>query len=209
MKTLFVHAKANVKIDLSKVKLKGKIGLFTNVQFEEQLKNSEDKRFIYCGRILGCEVFNPLKYEDKVDSFLFIGTGKFHPLGLAYKTKKPVYIFNPFNKKLSVITKEEIEDFKRKEKTRLIKYYHAKNVGILVTVKPGQYHYRKYLNLKDKLRLTSNLKNKSDKNFYLFVCDTLDERELENFNFIDIWVNTACPRIELKNVINISEIKEL
>jgi diphthamide biosynthesis enzyme Dph1/Dph2-like protein len=34
-----------------------------------------------------------------------------------------------------------------------------------------------------------------DKKFYLLLFDTLDFAQLENFNFIECFVNTACPRI--------------
>jgi diphthamide biosynthesis enzyme Dph1/Dph2-like protein len=37
--------------------------------------------------------------------------------------------------------------------------------------------------------------------------NTLRENELENFPDIDIFINTACPRIEYKKVINIEDLK--
>ena len=51
-------------------------------------------------------------------------------------------------------------------------------------------------------------KKKKDKNYFIFAFDTLNISDLENFPFIDCWVNTACPRIadERKNMINISDI---
>jgi diphthamide synthase subunit DPH2 len=39
------------------------------------------------------------------------------------------------------------------------------------------------------------------------VCDTFDYSELENFNFIECWVNTMCPRVaEDINVLNVEDI---
>ena len=36
---------------------------------------------------------------------------------------------------------------------------------------------------------------RKDKNYFLFAVDTVDQQRLIDFNFIDIWVNTACNRI--------------
>ena len=36
--------------------------------------------------------------------------------------------------------------------------------------------------------------------------NTLNIEELENFPDIDCWINTACPRIEGKNIINMDVV---
>ena len=71
----------------------------------------------------------------------------------------------------------------------------------MITTKPGQNNLKKALELK------------ADKNIYYFLDDTINFAELENFNFIDCWVNTACPRIAYddsikiaKPIINIGEL---
>ena len=47
------------------------------------------------------------------------------------------------------------------------------------------------------------------KNSYVFICDNIDEGEFENFPGIDIWINTACPRIDGKNIINAEDLPRL
>jgi len=51
------------------------------------------------------------------------------------------------------------------------------------------------------------------KRCFIFVFDTLDANEMENFPFIDFWVNTACPRIaddkDKNNVIDMGELDNL
>ena len=73
----------------------------------------------------------------------------------------------------------------------------------MVTVKPGQYSYNKAKEIKKKLE-------EKGKKCFIFVFDTLDAREMENFPFIDFWVNTACPRIaddkDKRNVIDMNEL---
>ena len=52
---------------------------------------------------------------------------------------------------------------------------------------------------------------KKGKNAFIFVFDTLDANEMENFPFIDFWISTACPRIaddkDKKNVIDMGELE--
>jgi len=79
----------------------------------------------------------------------------------------------------------------------LMKFYSADNIGILVSTKPGQNNLKEAIELKKKLK----------KNCYIFVSDMINEAELENFPFIQAWVNTACPRIEGKNIVNAEDIQ--
>ena len=43
-------------------------------------------------------------------------------------------------------------------------------------------------------------KKLKDKNCYIFLADTVNPAEFENFPFIESWVNTACPRFADDNV---------
>lgn len=97
----------------------------------------------------------------------------------------------------------EIDNYKKNKKVKYSKFLIADNIGILVTIKPGQYSYRKAVEIKDKLE-------KKGKYCYIFVFDTLDSNEMDNFPFIDFWVNTACPRIaddkDKNDVIDMADI---
>ncbi|MBI2112760.1 diphthamide synthesis protein, partial [Candidatus Woesearchaeota archaeon] len=51
------------------------------------------------------------------------------------------------------------------------------------------------------------------KKFYFFVDNTISYGQLENFPFVEVWVNTACPRIGLddqeafrKGVLNLKDV---
>ncbi len=201
MKVMFIQAKYNkgIKEVLKKVKIKGKIGLVTTAQHMHHLKEAQKtiKNSIIGGQIIGCNFKNAEKIKNKVDCFLFIGSGDFHPFELALKTGKEVYVANPYSNQITKISKEEIEKKKKEIKGKYIKFLNAKKVGILVSTKPGQYNLKKAIELRKKLK----------KENYIFVFNTLREEELENFPDIDIFINTACPRIEFKKVINIQDIR--
>lgn len=209
MKTLFIEAKYKGKIELNKkiiTKLPERIGLVSTVQFvdqlgliKEQLKKC-NKNGLIGGHILGCDFSKAEKIKNKVDCFLYVGTGNFHPFGLAYTIKKPVFVYNPLDNILEKIGEKEIDGYKKRRKGALLKFLSAENIGILVSIKPGQNQLKKALALKKKLK---------DKNCYVFIADTIDLNELENFPFIEAWVNTACPRLveDKIGIINIEEIK--
>ena len=220
MKAIFIPTQYKGIINFNKIeldKLPKKLGIVTTAQFTnktkeiiEYLKKNNKEIFIDKieqkneGQLLGCDVGAAQKIQDKVDAFLYIGSGNFHPLGVAMNTKKDVFCFNPVTSVFLKLNKEEIEKYKKNKKANYVKFLHADNIGLMVSIKPGQYSYRKAIEIKNKLE-------KKGKNCFIFVFDTLDAREMENFPFIDFWINTACPRIaddkDKKNVIDMSELE--
>ena len=219
MKTLFLHAKSKEDIEpvLKKIKFKGKLGVLTTVQFLDQvnlfrkkLNQKEAENFIVGGQILGCNVNNALKIKEEVDAFLFVGSGDFHPLGALHKIGKSIYVANPHTKEIKLLDKKEFENYEKRKKAMISKFLMAKKVGILVSIKPGQYHPKKYLDLKQKIDFIKKLRDKiKNKESYIFLGDNFDLNELENFRDIEVWVNTACPRIEWKNLINMEEVLKI
>src|SRR5439155_142643 len=54
-----------------------------------------DRRVAYAGQLLGCDYHTATVVEGDVDGYLYIGTGDFHPLGVAILIDKPVIIADP------------------------------------------------------------------------------------------------------------------
>ena len=217
MRTIFIEGKYEGRIDLNKKeidKLPKSLGLVSTVQFVDNLNEikreleKNNKKIIigkgkqkYAGQILGCDVSAAEKIKDEVDAFLYVGDGKFHPIEVKLKTGKEVYILNPYNSKMMKLDSNEIVNIKKKMKINYIKFLDSKNIGILISTKLGQkYDIRNIKKLESKYK---------DKNFYYLLFDTLNINELENFNFIECFVNTACPRLRgdiEKPVVNIDEL---
>lgn len=179
--------------------LPNKLMLAATVQFlgqlpriQAQLKPKEIHLFqsrhgLHPGQILGCDNF---KVSKDIDAFLYIGDGLFHPKALLIN-QKPVYIYNPFSEQYQKLSAKEINEYRIKKKVQLSKFLAAEKVGIIVSIKPGQNALSKALELKDRLH---------NKEVFMFIADNIDFSELENFPFIEAWVNTACPRIDLLHV---------
>ncbi len=156
------------------------------------------------GQILGCDV--PVLPTENIDAFLYIGDGVFHPYEVLYKNNLELFIFNPKTNDFYKIGRQEADDNLRKQKGALSKFYYCKNIGVLISTKPGQ----------DRLRFTRGLEEKfPDKKFYFFACDTLEYSQLENFPFIEVFINTMCQRITLEDakkvprpIINLEDLPE-
>jgi 2-(3-amino-3-carboxypropyl)histidine synthase len=111
---------------------------------------------------------------------------KYH-LRYTNKTEKEVFTFNPRNNIFKKINQKDIDKILQKRKARLVKFYSSDIIGVIVSLKPGQ----------NKLELAKKLKGKfKNKVFYFFISETFNFSEMDNFNFIECWINTACPRIE-------------
>ncbi|MEK6973861.1 MAG: diphthamide synthesis protein [Nanoarchaeota archaeon] len=205
MKTLFIEAKARINVNrlIDKIKFPERVALVSSVQFLENLQDikvyleKKGKKVYIAGQVLGCNVVNTLKFADKIDAFLFIGSRGFHPVEIARITKKLVIVLNPITNEISQIKKDEVESIEKKKKGSLLRYLNSKKVGILVTIKPGQENIALAKLLKEKIK---------DKETYLFVGNELTENDLINFSGIESWINTACSRIEINRVVNFEEI---
>jgi 2-(3-amino-3-carboxypropyl)histidine synthase len=209
MEAVFIEAKS--RVDISKViekalsKLPKKVGLVTTAQHKHLLKKAKEiigKGAVIGGQVLGCDASSAVKIKDKVDAFLYIGSGRFHPIQIRLETGKKVIMANPLTNEVKQLEKEEVEKIKKQQKGALLKFLSSKEIGIIVSTKPGQEKLKKAFELKKKLK---------DKNCYVFLADTIDVREFENFPFIESWINTACPRFadDKKGVVNVELVEKI
>jgi len=199
MKLMFVETKYKGKIKLPRKvidKLPDTVGLFFTIQFIDSLEDvkkdiektgrivklMKGKHTKYKGQIYGCN----LEKFSGVDTFLYIGDGLFHPKALVLGNNKKVHIWDPINKKYSVVTKKLIETEIKRQKAAYTKFLMSKKIGVLVSTKPGQSYFKQALKLKQKYK---------DKEFYYIAMNTINFDSLEDFPFIEVWINTACPRI--------------
>ncbi len=208
--TLFLDAPYSGDVELCSDTLdylKGKkVALFASVQFVSKLDTvtkqldeasikyivSKADRAHVVAQLLGCDSYHDsLHLEEEFDSFLYVGDGRFHPLALVLgqkeqKEKKEVVCNDPIGKKMYTLSSEDISTLVNKYKGALVKYLSSDSVGVIVTVKPGQEQLKAGLMLEEKF---------PNKKFYYFIDDNISFGQLENFPFIEVWVNTACPRI--------------
>lgn len=148
---------------------------------------SGDRRLAYPGQALGCNYTSAESVSDRVDAFVFLGTGRFHPLGLAFAVDRPVWSLDPLQGTLdppidraSLIARRQLV---------VAGCHDARRFGILVSSFAGQDRSPMALALQRRAR-------ERGLEAELLVFDRLDPRDLEGRD-LDAYVNTACPRIAL------------
>lgn len=213
MKILHIEARSDIDImpclreSFRHLKDKKKVAVVSTIQHLHKLDEAE--RFFsengikaeISGQVLGCKI---PKIPDWAEQVIYIGSGRFHPIGIYLKTRKEVIAANPFTGKASKITQKDVEAIERRKKGAFAKFLSSSTIGILVSSKYGQTNIQG-----GRKRIEEIIKKYKDKKFYMFAFDTLQGNELENFPFIECWVNTACPRIFEdfeKGIINIEDI---
>ncbi|MBM4248054.1 MAG: diphthamide biosynthesis enzyme Dph2 [Euryarchaeota archaeon] len=140
------------------------------------------------GIILGCDFSAARKLAKKVNSFLFIGSGAFHPVGAGIATGKPVIGADPYTGQALVYT--DIKD--RMLRKRFAAMELAKNArifGILLGLYPGQLRRRKALELK-------RLLEHEGREAYILAARRFDPENLSHIG-MDALVSTACSRIAI------------
>ncbi|HIH86310.1 MAG TPA: diphthamide biosynthesis enzyme Dph2 [Methanosarcinales archaeon] len=200
---IFMETPARVDIghvvEIAGVKLDaGTVGLVTTVQHVHQLDKARDilgskgmscvagigdSRIKYPGQLLGC---NFSAAEVKCDSYLYIGSGKFHPLGVAVATGSKVLAADPM---LNTVEWVDPERILRQRGGVIATCLDAISFGIIVSTKIGQ--ERMVL-----ARRLAELAKKHCKEHIIISLDNITPEALLQFK-VDAFVNTACPRIAI------------
>ena len=137
------------------------------------------------GQVLGCDFSAALPL--KVDAFLYIGSGRFHPLGLARAVEKPVFALDVETGELVDYAKERAAVLSRKL-WAVAEAQEARRFGILLSSKPGQGSAAVAERCAKELR-------SAGKEAWVLVMDFLAPEKLLGLK-LDALVNVACPRID-------------
>ena len=180
-----------------------KLGLITTVQHIHLLKKAKiffdknklksfigkgDDRIKYDGQVLGCNFSAAASISKKVDFFIFIGSGNFHPLGVALATGQNVIIADPYTNEVRDIKKIH-DTIMRQRGGAIARAMDANAFGILISIKPGQNRQKLAMGLKDLIR-------EHNKRSYLIALNEFEPIKLKAFK-VDTFVSTGCPRIAI------------
>jgi len=157
----------------------------------EPVVSEGDERISAKGQILGCNFSAGMNIADEVDSFLFIGSGNFHPVGLLLSSKKPVIAADPYENN---VNKQELQELKdtilRQRYGAIANSKNAKKFGILIGLKQGQ--QRMELSYKIKELLDDN-----NKKSIFIAMGHFSPDLLQSLRDLDCFVSTSCPRIAI------------
>ena len=214
MPVIYVHASIDIDVGklveevLPHLKQYKSVGLATTVQHTHQVaeiveKLSEEGVQVFVGdgtgktplpaQILGCSYMTSIKVKDKVDAYLYIGGGRFHPTGIVMSTGKPIVVANPYKGQVSEITEDDLMDVAKRRVAAIAIAKNSKKFGILVSSKPGQNHLEKAVELHRELQAQG-------KAAVIIYMDEIRPEHVNNYSEPEILVNTACPRIAIDGI---------
>ncbi|MBI5803243.1 diphthamide biosynthesis enzyme Dph2 [Candidatus Pacearchaeota archaeon] len=191
-----------LKKSLKELKEFHTIGLSYSIQHRHEIENivkfyeKNRKKVIlskksghaaYEGHIVGCEYSGLKLIEKEVDAFVIIGNN-FHSMGAALSVAKPVMLLDVYNDEVKNVEKLR-EKILKQRAISIQKLRDAKNVGIIIEVKPGQ----KFGNPK---YLVTKLKEQG-KNPIVITMSEVTTDKIMNFYNIDAFIELACPRIAI------------
>jgi len=177
------------------------VGLVTTVQHinkldeTRQILNEAGKtvvigdvgRMRYPGQITGCDYSNAQSIKNEAEVFLFLGGGRFHPLGLAISIMKPTIVADLYEGRAYSVDLEAQKTVKKRW-VCICRAKETKNFGVLIGLKPGQKHIETAFEIRDLLA-------ENGKNATLLALKEISNSVLLQFPLIEAFVNTACPRV--------------
>ena len=205
---VYIPAKSNHEIipvvERTVSLLQGKsIGLATTIQhlhkLPEATKLLETKGFKVhlpgrgpwaheTGQVLGCDYFGLRRIQSQVDSFLIIGS-YFHGLGAALSVEKPTILADPYDGTVKILDQDR-DRIVRQRYAMVDKARRASSFGIIVSTKPGQSNPQIALSILKQVE-------EAGKKAVILYADEIVPQKLLDFTDIDVFVDTACPRLAL------------
>jgi len=176
-----------------------RIGVVTTVQHVHLLDDALDalskagiegvigpagRRTPYPGQVLGCS-FQAARSLD-VPEFIFIGTGMFHPIGVALSTGKSVVALDPITGEATIVDPSPLI---RRRFGSIARAGNARRFAVIASKKPGQ----RRMDLCERMM---ELGRSHGKEMMLVYVDRVDPDVLINLG-VEAAVSTACPRIAL------------
>jgi 2-(3-amino-3-carboxypropyl)histidine synthase len=211
-----VYVDANLDFNLdrliielgSTIKKWSKIGLTSSVQHAKKLGEMSEglrqlgfdviigesgDRNLRGGQVLGCNLDSAVNISEKIEGFIFLGAGRFHPIAVAISTGKPVIIANPYNLSVETVEQREVMTLAKKRVAAIFKAKKARKFGVLTSIKPGQVRIEKAKIIQSKLEQIG-------KEAIIICSDEINTEKLSNFSEVEAFICTACPRIAIDGI---------
>jgi 2-(3-amino-3-carboxypropyl)histidine synthase len=147
-----------------------------------------DDRIRHPGQLLGCNITSATAVEHEVDSYLFIGSGDFHPLSVAIETSKKVIVMDPVMNEVRELG--ELRDrILRQRHAAIARSAGVERFGIIVSSKTGQDRYPLAMDILERLE-------RKGKKGDMIVLEEVSPERLMPFD-CGAFVSTACPRLAI------------
>ncbi|QLH75443.1 MAG: diphthamide biosynthesis enzyme Dph2 [Methanomassiliicoccales archaeon] len=183
--------------------LRGTVGVVTTVQHTEFIDKAltflrskgvkcvvgrGDQRIKHPGQLLGCNISAATSVDAEVDSYLFIGSGNFHPLSVAIETSKEVIVMDPVMNEVREIG-ELKERIMRQRHAAIARSADVEDFGIIVSSKTGQDRFPLAMDLLERIE-------RKGKKATVIILEEISPERLLPFQ-CGAFVSTACPRLAI------------
>lgn len=152
-----------------------------NDALDVQGVHADNLRIRYPGQLLGCD-FSAARIP--CDEYLYIGSGQFHPIGVAIATGRRVLVADPMVNEAWFVDTDRIM---RQRFAAIARARDATCFGIVISTKRGQLR----LELAQQM---VKIARDSGRDAYIIAMDLITPEQLLAFK-ADAFVSTACPRV--------------
>jgi 2-(3-amino-3-carboxypropyl)histidine synthase len=166
----------------------GAMSDFLDSKGMKPLVGKGDGRMFAEGQVLGCNASAARAVSAEANSFLFVGTGMFHPLAIALVTPKPVISADPVTGQVTDVA-DARDRMLRRRHAAIERARQARRVGIILSLKAGQRRLAPAIALRSAL-------SAAGLDAVLVELDTVTPDRLLALG-MDAWVSTACPRLAM------------
>lgn len=154
-------------------------------------RKGEAEGALFDGQVFGCNFHSARKIRDDVNAFFFLGQSRFHAIGVYLATRKPTFMLDPFFNEV-VDVKSEGDLFEKKAILSIYKAKDAKTFGIITSLKEGQYFKNQAYEIKSELEGLG-------RDVVMFSLREITSERLQAVRNIEVFIETACPRIAMDN----------
>jgi len=140
------------------------------------------------GQVLGCNASSARAVSAEANSYLFVGTGNFHPMAVALVTPKPVIAANPVTDEVTDVA-DARDRMLRQRHAAIERARTAERFGIILSSKPGQRRMKTALGVREMLSSAGAAS-------VIAEFDTITPQKLNSLGF-GAWISTACPRLAI------------
>lgn len=146
---------------------------------------------LFDGQVFGCNFYSVRNISSYADCYFFLGQSKFHAIGVYLSTRKPTYMIDPHFNDVIDVSEESIE-FEKRAILSIIKARDGKKFGIITSLKEGQYFRKQADEIRAELESLG-------KEVYMFTLREITPERLRAVRGIDVFIETACPRVAMDN----------
>ncbi len=146
-------------------------------------------------QVIGCDLGYLSKVSNEAEAALVVSSGLFHGLGVGLYTGLPTLVLDVHKNKIFNIEKEILR-FRSLIMYNISRARDAQSFGVIISTKSFQFNHNIAKSINDYIN------NHLGKYSVIITLDYISSEELAYFPSLDAFIQTACPRISIDDLIS-------